>query len=77
MSRRSISDPSDKKKAEGDAWMPGDFGTLRFAERGTEQFFSLAEGEVWNGRIAMLAVLAYVVQEAVTKVPVFDTIPTF
>ena len=66
-----------KKEAQGDDWAPGDFGTLRFAERGSEQFFSLQEGEVWNGRIAMLAVLAYVVQEAVTKVPVFDTIPPF
>merc|ERR1712146_807071 len=46
------------KKARGDAWMPGDFGTLRMAERGTEQFFSLATGEIWNARIAMVAILA-------------------
>merc|ERR1712087_932883 len=48
------------KEAQGDSWMPGDYGTLRIAERGTEQFNSLAEGEIWNARIAMIAILAYV-----------------
>lgn len=57
------------KEAEGLEWMPGDFGTLRLAERGSEQFFSMQEGEIWNSRIAMIAVLAYVAQEAVTGVP--------
>merc|ERR1711918_225340 len=57
------------KKSEGDNWVPGDFGTYRIAEPGTEQFFSLAAGETWNGRIAMLAILAYVSQEVISKVP--------
>lgn len=65
------------KKSDADAWIPGDYGTLRIAEYGTEQFFSLQEGEVWNGRIAMLAVLGYVVQEVITKVPTANTIPFF
>ena len=65
------------KKSDGDDWLPGDYGTLRIAEKGTEQFFSLQAGEIWNGRIAMIAILAYVVQEAVTKVPVAATIPGF
>merc|ERR1719263_990372 len=39
------------KQSEGDAWMPGDYGTLRVAERGSEQFFSLQEGEIWNARV--------------------------
>merc|ERR1711939_57983 len=68
------------KKAQGDAWLPGDYGeffNFKIAERGTEQFFSLQEGEIWNGRIAMIAILAYVVQEFVTKVPTIDTIPFF
>lgn len=65
------------KQSEGDAWMPGDYGTARIAERGSEQFFSLQEGEIWNSRIAMLAVLTYVVQEAVTRVPTADLIPFF
>jgi hypothetical protein len=41
------------------------------------RFFSLQEGEIWNGRIAMIAILAFVVQEAVTKVPTAATIPFF
>lgn len=65
------------KKSDGADWLPGDYGTLRIAEKGTEQFFSLQEGEIWNGRIAMIAVLAYVVQEAVTKVPTANMIPFF
>ena len=63
------------KKSDGDDWLPGDYGTARIAEKGTPQFFSLQEGEIWNGRIAMIAILAYVVQEAVTKVPTANTIP--
>ena len=58
------------KAERGPAWVPGDFGTARIAEPGTEQFASLASGEIWNGRIAMIAMLAFVAQEALTKVPV-------
>jgi len=65
------------KEARGDKWVPGDYGTLRIAEPGTEQFFSLAEGETWNGRIAMIAVLAYVAQEAFSGIPTSMTIPFF
>jgi len=65
------------KKSDGEDWLPGDYGTLRIAEKGTPQFFSLQEGEIWNGRVAMIAILAYVVQEAVTKVPTANTIPFF
>merc|ERR1719247_2651461 len=48
------------KKSDGDDWLPGDYGTLRIAEKGTDQFYSLQEGEIWNGRIAMIAIAAYV-----------------
>merc|ERR1712159_576142 len=68
------------KEEQGDGWLPGEYGkffNLQLAERGSEQFFSLQEGEIWNGRIAMIAILAYVVQEAVTKVPTINTIPFF
>jgi len=65
------------KKARGDDWIPGDYGTTRIAEPGSEQFFSLQEGEIWNSRIAMLAVFTYVVQEFVSKVPTANTIPFF
>lgn len=68
------------KREQGDEWLPGDYGdwfNWSAAERGSEQFFSFQTGEIWNGRIAMLAILAYVVQEAVTRVPTIDTIPFF
>tara|TARA_B100000683_G_scaffold69137_1_gene67607 strand:- start:1505 stop:2044 length:540 start_codon:yes stop_codon:yes gene_type:complete len=45
-------------------WRIGD------AVPGSKAFFDLQAGEVWNGRIAMVAVLGYVVQEAVARVPV-------
>lgn len=35
-----------------------------------EAFFDLQAGEIWNGRIAMVAVLAYVVQEFLREKPV-------
>merc|ERR1712127_886282 len=56
------------KKAQGEAWMPGDYTTARIAERGSPQFLSLQEGEIWNSRIAILAVLAYVVQEVASGI---------
>ena len=62
------------KKSDGDDWLPGDYGTLRIAEKGTEQFYSLQEGEIWNGRIAMIAIAAYVAQEAIRAL-VSATIP--
>ena len=67
------------KERMGDEWLPGDYGlSLKVPQvRGTDQFTSLQEGEVWNSRIAMLAVLAYVVQEAATGFPTINTIPFF
>ena len=50
---------------------PGDWGLRWTSVRDdTLQFRELMAGEVWNCRIAMLAVLGYVVQEGVTKMPV-------
>ena len=50
---------------------PGDYNwRVTSVEEGTREFFDLQEGEVWNGRIAMIATLGYVVQEAVLKTPV-------
>ena len=63
------------KEARGASWVPGDYGTTRIAEAGSDQFFSLQEGEIWNSRIAMVAILAYVVQEAATGIPTSLTIP--
>merc|ERR1711939_1119074 len=64
------------RSAAGD-WLPGDYGWPRIAEAGSQQFFSLQEGEIWNSRIAMIAILAYVVQEAATGYPTINTIPFF
>jgi hypothetical protein len=66
------------KKEQGDAWLPGDYGeffNMKYYPRGSEKFFAAQAGEIWNGRIAMIAILAYVVQEAVTKYPTINTIP--
>ena len=41
---------------------------------GTAAFRRLENGEVWNGRIAMLAMLGYVVQEAVTATPLISSL---
>merc|ERR1711998_440975 len=65
------------KEQQGGDWVPGDLGwrAINNVPKGSEQFFSLQSGEIWNGRIAMLAVLAYVTQEAVTGIPTSFTIP--
>merc|ERR1719484_523385 len=65
-----------REAAGVDSWLPGDYGIrLGGAQPGSERFFSLQEGEVWNSRIAMLAVLTYVVQEYLTGIPTALTIP--
>ncbi len=51
--------------------VPADYGwRLTDVSDETGEFFNLQSGEIWNGRIAMVATLGYVVQEAVTKMPV-------
>lgn len=55
--------------------IPGDYNwRMTDVKENTKEFFDLQEGEVWNGRIAMIATLGYVVQEAVLKMPVFFNI---
>ena len=58
-------------KMNQEAIIPGDY-SWRFtdAKPGTSEFNKLQEGEIWNGRLAMVAVLGYVVQEALNKMPV-------
>jgi len=66
------------KEAQGDAWLPGDYGLgPKFYPRGSKELFDAQAGEVWNGRVAMIAILAYVTQEFITKVPTSTTIPFF
>ena len=54
-----------------DSPFPGDYN-WRFTAitDDADEFSKLMAGEAWNGRIAMMAVLGYVVQEYVTKIPV-------
>ena len=51
--------------------IPGDYG-WRVKKYSDNELYKLQNGEIWNGRLAMLAVLGYVVQEAVTKMPVIS-----
>lgn len=46
---------------------PGDYN-WRFTKKeyGTDEFIELQAGEVWNGRLAMIATLVYIVQQAIT-----------
>ena len=53
------------KRPIDEASTPGDYG-WRFLVSKDEEMIRLQEGEIWNGRLAMMAVLGYVVQEAVT-----------
>jgi light-harvesting complex I chlorophyll a/b binding protein 1 len=63
-------------KQDKSNWIPGDYGwrVTKFSP-GSKQFFSLQEGEIWNSRIAMLAITIYVIQEYFSKIPVSYTIP--
>lgn len=54
--------------------IPGDYGWRVLVDAASSPydaaFERLQQGEIWNGRLAMLAALGYVVQEAVTGEPV-------
>lgn len=48
----------------------GDYGwRMTVHDADSKRFRLLANGEAWNGRIAMLAIVAYVAWEALTKQP--------
>lgn len=56
--------------------LPADYNwRLTDSEPESEEFLSLQAGEIWNGRLAMLAVLGYVVQEGTTNMPVLGDFP--
>ena len=54
--------------------IPGDFGWRAGLDPAIaahdHRLMDLQDGEIWNGRLAMIAILGYVVQEAITKQPV-------
>ncbi|KAL1503604.1 hypothetical protein AB1Y20_012081 [Prymnesium parvum] len=62
----------------GEGWMPGDFGfdplrLLRGADVAARR--DMQEKEINNGRLAMVAVATYVVEEAVTQKPIVELTP--
>ena len=58
-------------KMNNESEIEGDYNwRLTSSVPGTPEFKELQAGEIWNGRVAMVAVLGYVVQEALTKTPV-------
>jgi len=66
------------KEREGDAYVPGNFGFDPLNLLGgvsPEGARDMQEKEVNNGRLAMIAVTAYVVEELSTGVPVVETTP--
>ena len=68
-----------KLKAEqGDEWLPGDFGFDPLNLLGgasIEARRDMQAKEINNGRLAMVAVLVYVVEEFITKLPIVQLTP--
>lgn len=58
---------------------PGDFGfdPLSLAGRSDKQQFFMKEAEIFNGRLAMLAITGFVVQEFYTNMGVVNQTPIF
>jgi len=68
----------DRQKKEGDAYVPGNYGfdPLRLMQGATaEQWHDMQTKEVNNGRLAMVALTAYVAEEAISKAPITEITP--
>jgi len=63
----------------GDGHEPGDFGfdPLSLTGAGFEQQFFVQEAEIFNGRLAMLAITGFVAQEFTTNTAVIHETPFF
>jgi len=63
----------------GDSQEPGDFGfdPLSFTGANDKQTFFVQEAEIFNGRLAMLAITGFVVQEFYTNTAVINETPLF
>ena len=62
----------------GDAFVPGDFGfdPLRLLKNATpESVKDMQAKEINNGRLAMMAVTAFVIEEVVTGKPITEVTP--
>lgn len=69
----------DTKEAKGKAYIPGDcgFDPLGLMPKDKEGMMTMQTKEIKHGRIAMMAILGYVVQEALYRSPVTDETPFF
>jgi len=66
-----------RTKAEKDMYLPGDFG-LRFGYPNSEEGQKwMQTAEIKNGRLAMIAVVGFAIQEFVSKQGVVDETPLF
>ena len=63
----------------GDSNEPGDFGfdPLSLAGSSDKQRFFMQEAEIFNGRLAMLAITGFVAQEFSTNMSIIDQTPIF
>lgn len=69
----------ETKEKQGKAYIPGDcgFDPLGFMPKDKEGIMAMQTKEIKHGRIAMMAILGYVVQEALYRSPVTDETPFF
>merc|ERR1712232_1046490 len=67
------------KEEKGKKYIPGDcdFDPLGFFPEGKAEQFEMQVKEIKHGRIAMIALLGFVVQEALYRAPVVDETPFF
>jgi light-harvesting complex I chlorophyll a/b binding protein 1 len=68
----------DLRRDKGDAFVPGDYGfdPLRLMQGASpEQWHDMQTKEVNNGRLAMVAIAAYVAEEALGKAPIVALTP--
>jgi hypothetical protein len=68
------------KAEQGEDWLPGDFGFDPLNILGgasLEARRDMQEKELNNGRLAMVAVTTFVIEEAITKTPIVSLTPQF
>jgi len=67
------------KEAKGDKYMPGDVGfdPLGFLPKDRTEKMAMMTKELKHGRIAMMAILGFAVQEALFQSPVVQETPMF
>ena len=70
---------SETKEEKGKAYVPGDcgFDPLNLMPEDKDGIMAMQTKEIKHGRIAMMAILGYAVQEALYRIPVTDETPFF